>query len=387
MNLHEYQAKILLEKYGLPVTRGILGRTPREVVDAYREIGDKFAVIKAQVHAGGRGKVGGVKVVESAEEAEEVAKNLLGTRLVTHQTDENGQPVNSLLVCKDVYPVQKEFYFSATVDRKNETITFIASAEGGMDIEEISEKYPEKIHQLSISPLTGVLPNHARELAAVYNLDKEQTKAFTKIMQGAYKAFVERDLELLEINPLSILEDGSLMCVDAKIAIDDNAGYRQGKYVAERDITQENEYELKAAEYGLNYVDLDGNIGCMVNGAGLAMATMDIIKLYGASPANFLDVGGGANKEAVIAAFKLILSDKNVKGILINIFGGIVRGNMIAESIVEAMKEAKVEIPVVVRIDGNNAKEGAEIIEKSGLSLIAASDLADAAKKIIAAVE
>lgn len=387
MNLHEYQAKDLLAKYGLPVQQGILATTPEEAAAAYDKLGGKFAVIKAQVHAGGRGKAGGVKVVKSREEAAELAAALIGKNLVTYQTDANGQPVNSVLVCEDMYPVQRELYLGAVVDRSSRRITFMASTEGGVEIEEVAKNTPEKIIKVTVDPLVGLLPFQARDVAFALGLAGEQIGQFTKLMTGAYKAFVENDFALFEINPLAIRGDGSLACVDAKVGIDSNALYRLPSVAALRDKSQENERELKASEFDLNYVALEGNIGCMVNGAGLAMATMDIIKLYGGQPANFLDVGGGATKARVIEAFKLILADTSVQGVLINIFGGIVRCDMIAEAIVAAVKEVNVTVPVVVRLEGNNAELGAKILDESGLKLTSAQGLADAAQKIVAAVK
>jgi succinyl-CoA synthetase beta subunit len=386
MNLHEYQAKDLLAKYGLPVQKGVLATTPEETANAFRNLGGKFAVVKAQVHAGGRGKAGGVKVVKSADEASEVAKGLLGKRLVTYQTDAKGQPVNSLLVCEDMYPVQRELYLGAVVDRSTRTIVFMASTEGGVEIEEVAHNTPEKIIKTVVNPLVGLQPFQARQVGFALGLDDAQIKQFTGLMMGAYKAFVENDFALFEINPLAIRGNGELCCVDAKIGIDSNAAFRLPQLVAQRDKTQENERELKASEFDLNYVALEGNIGCMVNGAGLAMATMDIIKLKGGQPANFLDVGGGATKERVIEAFKLILADESVKGVLINIFGGIVRCDMIAEAIIAAVKEVNVTVPVVVRLEGNNAELGAKILDESGLKLTSAQGLNDAAEKIVAAV-
>jgi succinyl-CoA synthetase beta subunit len=387
MNLHEYQAKALLAKYGLPVQQGIVANTPEEAASAFDSLGGKFAVIKAQVHAGGRGKAGGVKVVKSREEAAEVAKSLIGTRLVTYQTDSNGQPVNSVLVCEDMYPVERELYLGAVVDRSSRRVTFMSSTEGGVEIEQVAHDTPEKILKTTVDPLVGLQPCQAREVAFALGLKGDQIKQFTNLMIGAYNAFVDNDFALFEINPLAVRGDGSLACVDAKIGIDSNAMYRHPDLAAQRDKSQENERELKASEFELNYVALEGNIGCMVNGAGLAMATMDIIKLYGGQPANFLDVGGGATKERVIEAFKLILADPSVQGVLINIFGGIVRCDMIAEAIIAAVKEVNVTVPVVVRLEGNNAELGAKLLNESGLKLTSADGLADAAQKIVAAVK
>ncbi|MDO1508943.1 MULTISPECIES: ADP-forming succinate--CoA ligase subunit beta [unclassified Neisseria] len=387
MNLHEYQAKELLASYGLPVQGGILAASGEEAAAAYDKLGGKFAVVKAQVHAGGRGKAGGVKVVKSREEAKEVAESLIGAHLVTYQTDANGQPVNSVLVCEDMYPVQTELYLGAVVDRSTRRVTFMASTEGGVEIEKVAEETPEKIFKVTVDPLIGLQPCQAREVAFQLGLKDKQINEFVKLMTGAYKAFIENDFALFEVNPLAVRENGDLACVDGKIGIDSNALYRLPKIAALRDKSQENERELKASEFDLNYVALEGNIGCMVNGAGLAMATMDIIKLKGGQPANFLDVGGGATKERVVEAFKLILEDKSVQGVLINIFGGIVRCDMIAEAIVAAVKEVNVTVPVVVRLEGNNAELGAKILNESGLKLTSADGLNDAAEKIVAAVK
>ncbi|HHK5604041.1 TPA: ADP-forming succinate--CoA ligase subunit beta [Neisseria polysaccharea] len=386
MNLHEYQAKELLAGYGLPVQGGILAHNGEEAAAAYDKLGGKFAVVKAQVHAGGRGKAGGVKVVKSREEAKEVAESLIGTNLVTYQTDANGQPVNSVLVCEDMYPVQTELYLGAVVDRSTRRITFMASTEGGVEIEKVAAETPERIFKVTVDPLVGLQPCQAREVAFQLGLKDKQINEFVKLMTGAYKAFVENDFALFEVNPLAVRENGALACVDGKIGIDSNALYRLPKIAELRDKSQENERELKASEFDLNYVALEGNIGCMVNGAGLAMATMDIIKLKGGQPANFLDVGGGATKDRVVEAFKLILEDKSVQGVLINIFGGIVRCDMIAEAIVAAVKEINVNVPVVVRLEGNNAELGAKILNESGLKLTSADGLNDAAEKIVAAV-
>jgi succinyl-CoA synthetase beta subunit len=387
MNLHEYQAKALLAKYGLPVPRDVLATTPEEAAAAFDFHGGQTAVVKAQVHAGGRGKAGGVKVVKSREQAADVARALIGTRLVTYQTDANGQPVNSVMVSEDMYPVERELYLGAVVDRSSRRVTFMASTEGGVEIEQVAEATPEKILKVTVDPLVGMQPCQAREVAFALGMKGAQIAAMTKLMLGAYQAFVENDFALFEINPLAIRANGDLCCVDAKINLDANALYRHPELVALRDKSQENERELQASEFELNYVALEGNIGCMVNGAGLAMATMDIIKLYGGQPANFLDVGGGATKERVIEAFKLILADPSVKGVLINIFGGIVRCDMIAEAIVAAVKEVNVTVPVVVRLEGNNAELGAKYLADSGLQLVPAEGLADAASKIVAAVK
>lgn len=387
MNLHEYQAKELLAKYGLKIQSGILATDASQANAAFEKLGGKFAVVKAQVHAGGRGKAGGVKVVKSKEEAAEVAKNLIGKNLVTYQTDAHGQPVNSVYVCEDVYPVSRELYLGAVVDRSTSKVTFMASTEGGVEIEKVAEETPEKIFKVVVDPLIGLLPCHAREIGFKLGLDANQINQFVKVMVGSYNAFVENDFALFEVNPLAVRENGDLVCVDGKINLDQNALFRHPDLLALRDKTQENERELRASEFDLNYVALEGNIGCMVNGAGLAMATMDIVKLYGGKPANFLDVGGGATKERVIEAFKIILADPSVKAVLINIFGGIVRCDMIAEAIIAAVKEVHVNVPVVVRLEGNNADIGAELLAKSGLKLIPATGFADAAQKVVATLQ
>lgn len=387
MNLHEYQAKNLLKSYGLPIQEGIIAHNGDEAADAFDKIPTDVAVIKAQVHAGGRGKAGGVKLVKSREEAKQVAEELIGKNLVTYQTDADGQPVNFVLVAEDMYPVQTELYLGAVVDRSTRRVTFMASTEGGVEIEKVAEETPEKIFKISVDPMIGLLPFEAREVAFKLGLEGKQVNQFVKIMTGAYQAFVDNDFALFEINPLAVRENGELACVDGKIGIDSNALYRLPKIAQMRDTSQENERELKASEFELNYVALEGNIGCMVNGAGLAMATMDIIKLYGGQPANFLDVGGGATKERVVEAFKIILEDDSVQGVLINIFGGIVRCDMIAEAIIAAVKEVDVKVPVVVRLEGNNAEKGAQLLDESGLQLISAQGLSDAAQKIVDAVK
>ncbi|WP_201554226.1 ADP-forming succinate--CoA ligase subunit beta [Psychrobacter sp. 72-O-c] len=387
MNLHEYQAKELLKSYGLPIQEGIIAYSGDEAAAAFDKTPTDIAVIKAQVHAGGRGKAGGVKLVKTREEAKQVTDDLIGTNLVTFQTDADGQPVNFVLVAEDMYPVQTELYLGAVVDRATRRVTFMASTEGGVDIEEVANETPEKIFKVNVDPLVGLMPYQARDVAFKLGMEGKQINQFVKIMTGAYQAFVENDFALLEINPLAIRENGEIVCVDGKIGIDSNALYRLPKIAALQDKSQENERELKAAEFDLNYVALEGNIGCMVNGAGLAMATMDIIKLYGGKPANFLDVGGGATKDRVVEAFKIILEDSSVEGVLINIFGGIVRCDMIAEAIIAAIKEVDVKVPVVVRLEGNNAEKGIQILQDSGLNLISAQGLSDAAHKIVDAVK
>jgi len=386
MNLHEYQGKQLFAAYGLPVSKGIAAETPAAAAAAADEIGGDKWVVKAQVHAGGRGKAGGVKLVDSKAEIEEFAKKWLGERLVTYQTDENGQPVSRILVesCTDI---EQELYLGAVVDRSTRRIVFMASTEGGVEIEKVAEETPEKILKAIVDPLVGAQPYQARELAFQLGLEGDQIKQFTKIFLGLAKMFKEKDLALLEINPLVITPEKNLHCLDAKIVIDSNALYRHPDLREMHDPSQEDAREAHAAKYELNYVALDGNIGCMVNGAGLAMGTMDIVNLHGGKPANFLDVGGGATKERVIEAFKIILSDENVKAVLINIFGGIVRCDMIAEGVIGAVKEVGVKVPVVVRLEGNNADLGAKVLSESGLNIIAATSLTDAAQQVVKAAE
>jgi len=388
MNLHEYQAKELLKSYGLPVQEGIIAKNGDEAAAAFDKMAGNAGavVVKAQVHAGGRGKAGGVKIAKTREEAKQIAEELIGKNLVTYQTDANGQPVNSVLIAEDMYPIATELYLGAVVDRSARRVVFMASTEGGVEIEKVAEETPEKILKVEVDPLVGLQPSQAREVAFKLGLKDKQINEFAKLMTGAYKAFTENDFALFEINPLAVRKSGELACVDAKIGIDSNALYRLPKVAEQRDKSQENERELKASEFDLNYVALEGNIGCMVNGAGLAMAIMDIIKLYGGQFANFLDVGGGATKERVVEAFKLILEDKSVQGVLINIFGGIVRCDMIAEAIIEAVKEVNVTVPVVVRLEGNNAEKGAQILRDSGLKLIPAEGLSEAGQKIVDAV-
>jgi succinyl-CoA synthetase beta subunit len=384
MNLHEYQGKQLFAEYGLPVSKGIACSTPAEAVAAVDVIGGDKWVVKAQVHAGGRGKAGGVKLVTSKQEVEEFARKWLGKQLVTYQTDANGQPVSKILVesCTDI---AKELYLGAVVDRSSRRIVFMASTEGGVEIEKVAHDTPEKILTATIDPLVGAQPYQGRELAFKLGLNDTQVKQFVKIFQGLAKMFVDYDLALLEINPLVITAEGNLHCLDAKISIDSNAMYRQPKLREMHDPSQEDAREAHAAKWELNYVALGGNIGCMVNGAGLAMGTMDIVKLHGGAPANFLDVGGGATKERVSEAFKIILSDDSVKAVLVNIFGGIVRCNLIAEGIIGAVAEIGVKVPVVVRLEGNNAELGAKLLADSGLNIIAANSLTEAADAVVKA--
>ncbi len=386
MNLHEYQGKQLFAQYGLPVSKGVAAKTADEAAAAADTIGGDRWVVKAQVHAGGRGKAGGVKLVSSKDEIAAFANQWLGKKLVTYQTDENGQPVSRILVesCTDI---AQELYLGAVVDRSTRRVVFMASTEGGVEIEKVAEETPEKILKAVIDPLVGAQPYQGRELAFKLGLEGKQVQQFVKIFLGLSKLFHEKDLALLEINPLVITNDGDLHCLDAKINIDSNAVYRHKDLQEMHDPSQEDEREAHAAKFELNYVALDGNIGCMVNGAGLAMGTMDIVKLHGGQPANFLDVGGGATKERVVEAFKIILSDENVKAVLINIFGGIVRCDMIAEGVIGAVKEVGVKVPVVVRLEGNNAELGAKVLADSGLNIIAATSLTDAAEQAVKAAE
>ena len=386
MNLHEYQGKQLFKEYGLPVSDGFAASTPEEAVAAAEKIGGDMWVVKCQVHAGGRGKAGGVKLVKDTADIKEFAANWLGKNLVTYQTDENGQPVSRILVesCTDI---AQELYLGAVVDRTSRKIVFMASTEGGVEIETVAEETPEKILKVEIDPLVGAQPFQAREIAFKLGLKGVQIRQFTNIFMGLAKMFEDLDLALIEINPLVIKEDGDLHCLDAKLGVDSNALYRQPKVREMNDPSQEDAREAHAAQFELNYVALDGNVGCMVNGAGLAMGTMDIVNLHGGSPANFLDVGGGATKERVAEAFKIILSDSNVKAVLVNIFGGIVRCDMIAEGIIGAVKEVGVNVPVVVRLEGTNAELGREVLASSDLDIIAAESLTDAAQKVVAAAE
>ena len=386
MNLHEYQAKQLFAEYGLPVSEGFACDTPQEAAEAADKIGGDMWVVKAQVHAGGRGKAGGVKLTKSKDEIKEFAQNWLGKNLVTYQTDENGQPVAKILVesCTDI---AKELYLGAVVDRGTRKVVFMASTEGGVDIEKVAEETPHLIHKAAIDPLAGPQPYQARELGFKLGLNPTQMKQFVKIFMGLAKMFNDHDFALLEINPLVITEEGNLHCLDGKINVDGNALYRQPKIREMHDPSQEDEREAHAAQWELNYVALDGNVGCMVNGAGLAMGTMDMVNLHGGSPANFLDVGGGATKERVAEAFKIILSDDNVKAVLVNIFGGIVRCDMIAEGIIGAVKEVGVNVPVVVRLEGTNAELGREVLANSDLDIIAATSLTDAAQQVVKAAE
>jgi len=386
MNLHEYQAKELFREYGLPVSDGYAVSTAQEAVDAAGKIGGDRWVVKAQVHAGGRGKAGGVKLVSTKQEIEDFAHQWLGKNLVTYQTDANGQPVNKILVesCSDI---DQELYLGAVVDRGSRRVVFMASTEGGVEIEKVAAETPEKILKAEIDPTVGAQPFQGRELAFKMGLNPAQVKQFTKVFLGLSKLFHDFDLALLEINPLVITSEGNIHCLDGKINVDGNALYRQPKIREMHDPSQEDVREAHAAQWELNYVALDGSIGCMVNGAGLAMGTMDIVQLYGGSPANFLDVGGGATKERVSEAFKIILSDDKVKAVLVNIFGGIVRCDLIAEGVIGAVQEVGVNVPVIVRLEGTKAAEGSKLLAESGLSIIAAKSLADAAQQAVNAAE
>lgn len=389
MNIHEYQAKILLEKFGVTVPVGYPAFSVEEAVNAAEKLqsaGNKVFVVKAQIHAGGRGKAGGVKVTKSIAEVKEKAAQILGSTLVTHQTGKEGRVVKRLYV-EAGSNIKKEYYLSAIVDRKSKAVIFMASTEGGVEIEEVAAKTPEKIIVAKVDVASGISSFHARKLGYALGLKDELLKKFSKLLFGIYNAFIATDASQLEINPLVETAEGEMIALDAKFNFDDNALFRHEKIKELRDLNEEEPLEIEASKYDLNYVKMDGQIGCMVNGAGLAMATMDIIKLYGSSPANFLDVGGGATKEKVTAAFKIILSDPNVKGILVNIFGGIMRCDIIANGILEAAKEVNLSVPLVVRLEGTNVDLGKEILAKSGLAIIPANDLADAAQKIVAAVK
>mgnify|MGYP000259225156 CR=1 FL=1 len=386
MNLHEYQSKSLFKQYGMPVPENRVVNSSRDVAAALDALeGDRWAV-KAQVHAGGRGKAGGVKVIDNREDVIHFVGEMLGSHLVTFQTDEKGQPVNHMLI-EETCNIDRELYLGAVIDRTTRRVVIMASTEGGVEIEKVAEESPDKILRTTVDPMLGLMPYQCRKLAFGLGLKGVQVKQFTSLLSGLAKLFVEKDLGLVEINPLVVTKEGDLLCLDGKINVDDNALYRQMALMEMRDATQEDERENRAKEWDLNYIALDGSIGCMVNGAGLAMATMDLIKLHGGDPANFLDVGGGATKERVAEAFKIILSDENVKTVLVNIFGGIVRCDLIAEGIIGAVEEVGVKVPVVVRLEGNNAEKGRQVLADSGLNIIAATGVSDAAKKVVAAAE
>jgi len=384
MNLHEYQAKQLFARYGIPVSAGEVADSPKAAREAASRLGGDLWVVKAQVHAGGRGKAGGVKLARTLDEVEAAAKAMIGERLVTKQTGAEGLPINLVFV-EAGSNIERELYLSVVVDRAAEQVTFMASVAGGMDIEEVAEETPEKIITVSVNPAAGFQPWQARKLGKVLELDANQMKQFMSLTANLYKLCWECDTEMVEINPLIINDRGELHVLDAKVGIEGNSLFRQAELVAMRDTSQEDDRERTASEHDLNYVSLDGNIACMVNGAGLAMATMDVIQLYGGTPANFLDVGGGATAERVAIAFKLILSNPSVEAILVNIFGGIVRCDVIAEGIIEAVKQVQVEVPVVVRLEGTNVEKGRQMLADSGLAITAATDLSDAAEKVVAA--
>jgi len=396
VNIHEYQAKAMLRSYGVPVSDGRIVLRAEEAKTAAGGLDGPLWVVKAQIHAGGRGKgtfkepeageKGGVRLAKSVEEAEAMAKQMLGRTLVTHQTGPAGKQVNRIYI-EDGSDIERELYLALLVDRATSRVSFVVSTEGGMDIEEVAAHTPEKILSFSIDPATGLSDFHGRRVAFALGLTGGQIKQCVALMKNLYRAFIERDMEMLEINPLIVTTDGNLKCLDAKVGFDNNALYRQPDVMALRDESEEDSKELAASKFDLNYIALDGEIGCMVNGAGLAMATMDIIKLYGAEPANFLDVGGGATKEKVTEAFKIITSDPNVKGILVNIFGGIMRCDIIAEGVIAAVKEVGLQVPLVVRLEGTNVELGKDIIRNSGLNVIAGDNLADAAQKIVKAVK
>ena len=396
MNIHEYQAKAILREFGAPVAVGVPVLKAEDAAAAAKTLPGPVYVVKAQIHAGGRGKgsfkeaaageKGGVRLAKSIEEAETFAKQMLGNTLVTVQTGETGKQVNRLYI-EDGAAIDKEFYLSILIDRATSRVSFVVSTEGGMDIETVAHDTPEKIVTFSVDPATGIMPHHGRHVADALGLKGDLVKQAGKLTEQLYAAFIAKDMEMLEINPLIVTKDGKLRCLDAKVSFDDNALYRHPEIVELRDKTEEDEKEIEASKHDLAYIALDGNIGCMVNGAGLAMATMDIIKLYGEFPANFLDVGGGATTEKVTAAFKIITADPKVKGILVNIFGGIMKCDVIAEGVIAAVKEVGLQVPLVVRLEGTNVELGKKIIDSSGLNVIAAEDLDDAAQKIVAAVK
>jgi succinyl-CoA synthetase beta subunit len=396
MNIHEYQAKAVLRAFAVPLASGHPAFTPEEAEDSARKLGGPLWVVKSQIHAGGRGKgrfqeasageKGGVRLARSIDEVRNFAKEMLGATLVTVQTGPHGKQVNRLYI-EDGANIDKEFYLSALVDRETSRVAFVLSTEGGVNIEDVAHKTPEKIHSFSVDPATGIMPHHGRAAARALGLVGDQAKQIESLVTKLYAAFVAKDMSMLEINPLIVMTNGQLRVLDAKVSFDDNALYRHPDIAALRDETEEDAKEIEASKYDLNYIALDGTIGCMVNGAGLAMATMDIIKLYGESPANFLDVGGGASKEKVTAAFKIITADPNVKGILVNIFGGIMRCDVIAEGVIAAVKEVGLQVPLVVRLEGTNVDLGKAIIRDSGLNVVPADDLDDAAQKIVTAVK
>jgi succinyl-CoA synthetase beta subunit len=385
MNIHEYQAKAILKKFNVPVPKGEILLSKNNIVKAAQNVSDNVWVVKAQIHAGGRGKGGGVKIAKSIEEVENYVDQIMGMQLVTHQTGPEGKKVRRVYI-EEGSNIVDEIYLSLLVDRQSSQVSFIVSTEGGVNIEEVAEETPEKITTVSIDPLDGVTPQDIDTLSLALNLDGDLKSQASSLFKNLYKAFVETDMSLLEINPLVITKENNIVCLDAKVNFDSNALFRHPEYQDLLDPSEEDAAELKASEFGLSYIKLDGNIGCLVNGAGLAMATMDIIKLYGAEPANFLDVGGAATKDLVTEAFKIILSDDSVEGILVNIFGGIMRCDVVAEGIISAANEVNISVPLVVRLEGTNVELGKKIIQESDLSIISASDLDDAAKKITEAI-
>ena len=386
MNIHEYQAKAVLREFGVPVPRGVPAFSVDEAIKGAKELGGPVWVVKAQIHAGGRGKAGGVKVVKSIDDVKKESARILGSTLVTHQTGPKGKQVNRLYI-EDGSAIEREFYLSMLVDRETSRVAIVVSTEGGMDIEEVAHKHPEKIATISVDPVTNICPHHVRRISKLLGLDADLQKQMSPLLTNLYKAFVDTDMTMLEINPLVVTKDKKLICLDAKVDFDNNALFLHPKIAALRDETEEDAKEIEASKFDLNYIALDGAIGCMVNGAGLAMATMDIIKLYGMAPANFLDVGGSATKEKVSAAFKIITSDPSVKGILVNIFGGIMKCDVIAEGVVTAVKEVGLKVPLVVRLEGTNVDLGKKIIAESKLNVVSAEDLDDAAQKIVKAVK
>jgi succinyl-CoA synthetase beta subunit len=386
MNIHEYQAKQLLREYGVPVPRGEPAFSPDEAAAAAKTLGGPVWVVKAQIHAGGRGKAGGVKVVKSVDDVVREAKRLLGSTLITHQTGPAGKQVNRLYI-EEGAAIEREFYLSLLVDRESSRVAFVVSTEGGMNIEEVAAETPDKILSFSVDPVANICPYHVRKVAKALKLAEAQPKQLSALLTNLYRVFTEKDMSLLEINPLIQTKSGDLICLDAKVSFDDNALFRHPLIQGLRDETEEDSKEIEASKHDLNYIALDGTIGCMVNGAGLAMATMDIIKLYGEAPANFLDVGGGATKEKVAAAFKIITADPHVKGILVNIFGGIMRCDVIADGVIAAVREVGLKVPLVVRLEGTNVELGRKILAESGLNVISALDLDDAAQKIVKAVK
>ena len=386
MNIHEHQAKKILKNYGAKVPNGIFASNVNDLLEKAKTLDTEKYVLKAQIHSGGRGKAGGIKLVNNLEELEKEAKNLIGKILVTHQTGSNGRKVQRLYV-EEASLINKEFYLSCLVDRESSKIAFISSDQGGMDIEEVAKNNPEKILTTKVGFKDQISDEDCKQIIEIFNLDQEAYEEAQKLIKSIYKMFIEKDASLVEINPLILTKDNKIVCLDAKMKFDDNALFKHPEIIDLRDLNEEEETEIEASKHDLAYIKLDGKIGCMVNGAGLAMATMDIIKLYGEEPANFLDVGGGASKEKVSAAFKIILSDKNVKGILINIFGGIMRCDVLAKGLVEAAREIKINVPLVIRLAGTNYKEGKKILDNSGLKIISASDLGDAAEKVVKAIK